>query len=76
MAMFLVQLGADPNIKRAGYETLLSAAIRQSDMKAVNFFLAKLGTSPDTSYIADQEGLDVYPIHLAILTTTGILTGN
>ncbi len=66
MAKFLVQFGADPNIKRASYKTLLSAAIRQSDMKAINFLTAKLGASPDTCFIPDQEGLDVYPVHLAI----------
>jgi ankyrin repeat protein len=39
MAKFLVELGADPNIKRARRETLLSAAILQSDIKAVEFLL-------------------------------------
>ncbi len=68
MAKFLLRLGTDPNIKRAGYETLLSAAIRQSNMKAINFLLVKLGASPDTCFIPDQERLDVYPIHLAIWT--------
>jgi len=42
MAKFLVELGADPNIKRARRETLLSAAILQSDIKAVKFLLVSI----------------------------------
>jgi ankyrin repeat protein len=42
MAKFLVELGADPNIKRARRETLLSAAILQSDIKAVEFLLVSI----------------------------------